>query len=483
MNKILKTIKYSLGIMVILAFASISMGQVVYADTPSDYGSGSYYDYTPDYGSGSYYNYTPDYGSGSYYNYTPDYGSGSYYDSSPTYTDNTSGNGYGTDYGYYYGDNCGSSCDTTNYGTDQGYYYGNNCDTSCDTASNDYGYGGSGGGYGGCSYGCGSSNSGSYGMPSYNSYGTPSYNPPSYNYNPTPTYYNPPSSNGSGAIVVNNNNNNTNNNTNNNNVVVNIPPVNTVTPPPPPPPPVYNNLTAYCVGTPSNPQIGDNVTWRVYASGGNGNYNYSWRGDVSGNNTTENANYYNSGTESASVRVTTSNGDSFTTDQCEVNVQPRGSTISNVTVYTPPTGTPSAGVFLSQIPATGISPTMKLALFILGLFLWSAFGAYMILERRKMGTLATAGINASDMEDEADEVVTEPTESIPADDLESNLSFRARENNVLISRDGLAVIMNRANGNQGEAENILSQLVSKVSRNDGDYATLNGEKINKLLNS
>ncbi len=42
-------------------------------------------------------------------------------------------------------------------------------------------------------------------------------------------------------------------------------------------------------------------------------------------------------------------------------------------------GTPSAGVFLSHVPSTGISFNLKMALFFIGLFMWSAFGAFMIL--------------------------------------------------------------------------------------------------------
>ncbi|MBU3668718.1 MAG: hypothetical protein FGM57_01980 [Candidatus Taylorbacteria bacterium] len=59
------------------------------------------------------------------------------------------------------------------------------------------------------------------------------------------------------------------------------------------------------------------------------------------------------------------------------------------TYYTQPTysyssaqtGTPVSGVFLNQVPATGISFGLKVTLFTLGLLLWSAFGAYIVYRK------------------------------------------------------------------------------------------------------
>jgi hypothetical protein len=374
------------------------------------------------------------------------------------YTDNSGYNwgGYGYNDGYSgYSDPCSYGC-----GYDSGYYGGYDC-----CGYSDYGYGGYdccsyGGGYGG--YDCCSYSGGYSSMPSIN------LNYQSQNQNQH--------QNQSQSTSVNVTNHNTN--TNNNNVVVNVPNGGTNNNPPP----TYSNLSAYCVGSPSNPGIDDDVTWQAYASGGNGNYNYSWSGDTSGSSRTEIENYGSSGTKNATVQVRSGDGQSVTAS-CSVRVQPRGSTVSNVSVYQQPyypqpLGTPSAGVYLSQIPATGISPTMKLALFVLGLALWSAFGAYMVLEKRKMSTLALAGTVSSfeNVGSDSVKVIENPVANVG-----DNLSVLAREKNVLISRDGVEAIVARANGNQAEAENILSTLIGKVSRNEGDYATLNAEKINKLI--
>ena len=60
---------------------------------------------------------------------------------------------------------------------------------------------------------------------------------------------------------------------------------------------------------------------------------------------------------------------------------------SNVTLLRDNTtnlGTPVSGVFLSQVPATGIGFGLKMTLFTLGLVLWSIFAAFMIARRNKV---------------------------------------------------------------------------------------------------
>ncbi len=380
--------------------------------------------------------------------------------------------------------NC-DSCDyqSGNYPTEDVY----NCD-SCNT------YGGySGGSFsGGLSYGCNSCfYGGGYNYPTShgcNSCSTPpviNNTPPAHNNNTNVNVNQANSSSTSSSTANANNYINFNpiiSNNNPVNVTVNVPRGENQT--------NNQNLTAYCTANPSNPVIGTNVTWQASASGGTGSYTYSWNGDVSGYGQTVSTTYYNAGTKNAYV-IVNSNGQQVTAN-CSTNVQPNGGTISNTVVYQQPyqpTGTPSAGVFLNQIPATGITPGLKMALFVLGLTMWSAFGAYMILQKRKLAgsALAFAGINASRMDaDEVDnsDVMTEPVmEDQNQDNIESNLSFRARENNVLISRDGLEAIINRSGTNAHAAETLLMNVISKVSRNEGNYATLNSEKINTILNA
>lgn len=83
-------------------------------------------------------------------------------------------------------------------------------------------------------------------------------------------------------------------------VVVNPPPV-VVTPPPP----VYQALSATCYPSTAQVNIGNSVQWVAYASGGNGNYAYTWNGTDGFNSNGQAAymTYYSSGVKTASVTV------------------------------------------------------------------------------------------------------------------------------------------------------------------------------------
>ncbi len=175
----------------------------------------------------------------------------------------------------------------------------------------------------------------------------------------------------------------------------------------------YNNLTAYCVATPASATIGQNVVWTVYATGGNnygynngynngyntgyGNYSYSWTGTDGlsyGNASAIQKVYSTPGTKTATVTVY-SNGQTITAN-CSMNVIGAGTPVSNVTVIRQPTaGTPVSGVFLSQVPDTGIEFNMKVALFTIGLLLWSAFLGYVMVSRKKAKTAFAANANPS----------------------------------------------------------------------------------------
>ncbi|MEN9649340.1 MAG: hypothetical protein RL094_307 [Candidatus Parcubacteria bacterium] len=155
-------------------------------------------------------------------------------------------------------------------------------------------------------------------------------------------------------------------------------------------PPTGNSISAYCVATPSSVGINQTVTWNVYASGGNGNYGYYWSGTDSlfGYSQYIQKSYSYAGTKQASVTVT-SGGQSITAT-CNADVT--GGSVSNVNVYRQPTsGTPVSGVFLNQVPDTGINWSLKTTLFAAGLLMWSAFVAYMVIARRKQSLALASG--------------------------------------------------------------------------------------------
>ncbi|MEI6553269.1 MAG: PKD domain-containing protein [bacterium] len=136
----------------------------------------------------------------------------------------------------------------------------------------------------------------------------------------------------------------------------------------------YVNMTATCVATPVNANVGDNVIWTVYPVGGNGSYTYSWSGSDGlsyGNAYQIQQRYTTPGTKTATVTVYSTNGQSIVAT-CNTNI------IGSVSA-----GKPISGIYLNEVPATGISFNLKIALYILGLILWSAFVGLMVVEKKK----------------------------------------------------------------------------------------------------
>ncbi len=137
----------------------------------------------------------------------------------------------------------------------------------------------------------------------------------------------------------------------------------------------YNtNITATCLATPINASVGSNVVWTVYPIGGNGSYTYSWTGTDGlsyGNAYQIQQRYTTPGTKTATVTVYSTYGQSVVAT-CSTNII--GSVIQ---------GTPISGIYLNEVPATGIDFNLKVALYSLGIILWSAFVGFMIVERKK----------------------------------------------------------------------------------------------------
>lgn len=302
-------------------FAVLMIPTLTSAGSTGSYGSDSF-----DYGgwgewggnSPTYdYSYTPN------YSYTPSYSSPSY--SSPSYN-------YGSNYGSSY---------TPSYYTPS---------------------------YGGSSYG-------GYTLPSYNSSYTsssiPNTNYVSSDNKNTNTSANTNTSSSSARSDSNSNSTSSssavavNNNVNNNNVYVYTNPTGNAV--------VHNPqhqvLNVYCTITPSNPKVGQTVTATAYATGGIGNYTYTWGGDinaVSGASTSFTS--YTTGTKN--ITVTVRSDQEIVTKSCNVTFESNNYVYGNYyNSYTPSytggssvnltpgitSGTPVSGVYLSQLPATGLS--------------------------------------------------------------------------------------------------------------------------------
>lgn len=139
-----------------------------------------------------------------------------------------------------------------------------------------------------------------------------------------------------------------------------------------------DDLDAYCKASPNDGETGDRIKWTVYPDGGDGDYDYDWDGDenLNGDDKSITKTYDHEGRKEAEVRVK-SDGDSVTV-RCYADIEDDKVVVYNPPTYTPPTG----GIYLSSIPATGISPTMKVSLFVTGLLMWSAFLAYLYIARK-----------------------------------------------------------------------------------------------------
>jgi hypothetical protein len=138
----------------------------------------------------------------------------------------------------------------------------------------------------------------------------------------------------------------------------------------------YNNLNLSCTVNNASLAIGQTAIWNTSVYGGNGNYYYSWSGTdgIYGNSSSISKAFNTIGSKYATVTVT-SDG------------QTKSLTCPTVVVgglVYPNNGTPASlsSVYLNQVPYTGIGDNPKFIAFILGLFMFSALGAYMIVSRK-----------------------------------------------------------------------------------------------------
>lgn len=184
-----------------------------------------------------------------------------------------------------------------------------------------------------------------------------------------------------------------------------------------------NNLGVYCIANPTNASVGQTVVWTAYVTGGNSSYyTYSWYGTDGlsyGNANSIQKSYQTAGSKTATVTVYGNNNQSVSAS-CYTNITGYTAPISNVTVIRQPTvGTPVSGVYLSQIPATGIAGSMKVALFALGLIIWSAFVGYILVSRKNKLALVSGNGNGLGGANSANASDLTPAQRIQAFKLEN----------------------------------------------------------------
>lgn len=258
---------------------------------------------------------------------------------------------------------------------------------------------------------------------------------------------------------------------------------------PPYNPPHYNNLSVSCSANQSSAYVGDSIYWSADASGGNGNYSYSWSGTdgLYGNNYSAYRSYNTAGTKYANLTVY-SNGQSVTRT-CSVYVNNRYAPITYAqptypTTYQPTYVAPTnyGGVSLSQVPYTGLESNLKVILFTLALIAWSAIVTYIVLLRKRnklafatVSTGAAEAVSADDAQQFARQEVL-MGQSNMLDDLQSF----ARSKNVIISADALEAIADMSGNDQNRAEALLSSLANRHA-NGTDWTTLDFNKVQSAV--
>jgi len=314
----LKTNKQIKQIIIIALFAMFTLPSTVLAGTTGSYGSGSWGGNSG--GWGSWGGGSPSYSSSPTYSYRPVYSSGS------SYTPSYGGSNYGgyslPTYGSSY---TSSSIPSSNYTSNTTSNKNNNKNNNKNANSNT------------------------------NTLNNKNNNANNNTNNNTSNSNSNSSSTSSASAVA------SSNNINNNNVYVYTNPTGNAV--------VYNPahqaLDGYCVITPSNPRTGQTVTATAYATGGIGNYRYTWGGDinaVSGASTSFTS--YTTGIKY--INITIRSDQEIITKTCTVtfennsrnygnynNSYSSGSSVNLTPGIT--SGTPVSGVYLSQLPATGLS--------------------------------------------------------------------------------------------------------------------------------
>jgi hypothetical protein len=150
--------------------------------------------------------------------------------------------------------------------------------------------------------------------------------------------------------------------------------------------PPVNPIGAYCVATPATAFINQNVTWTMYVNGniwGATSYNWSGTDGLFGNSAQITRSYNFPGPKTASVTAFV-NGQGVSAT-CATTVF-ANTVASNVTVIRdqpPVTGVPVSGVFLNQVPATGIDFGPKMIVITLAMIAWSVLVGYVFYRYNK----------------------------------------------------------------------------------------------------
>ena len=276
-----------------------------------------------------------------------------------------------------------------------------------------------------------------------------------------------------------------------------------------------SNLEASCSANPSSANVGESITWNANASGGAGSYySYSWSGTDSlyGSYSSVSKQYQTTGQKSATVTVTS--GGQSVSRTCYTNINHVPST---VTVNRTGGPTQTGGVYLSQVPYTGIGSNGKIVLFLLALLGWSGFVSYFLMRRKakrlgisvpeliKMSEISPSfafamssafpSMKSNAVKTKAVKAVQEAKENVApkvqfAQSMARHstveaLETKARGLKTLVSADGLEFIAEKAEDNHQAAIAMLDQVASHYrsldKENGGDWMVITKDKIAAVI--
>jgi hypothetical protein len=123
---------------------------------------------------------------------------------------------------------------------------------------------------------------------------------------------------------------------------------------------------------------------------GYSNYNNGYNGYGNGTNGFTYTYPTTSYTSYPNTTYTYTNPVTYTSPATTYSSYPTSTYVSSSNV-----GRSVSGVFLSQVPATGIGFGLKMTLFTLGLLLWSMFAAYMIARKKSSSTVAATSASVA----------------------------------------------------------------------------------------
>ena len=271
-----------------------------------------------------------------------------------------------------------------------------------------------------------------------------------------------------------------------------------------------------CIVNPQIGNIGDSFTFTASSTGGVAASTtiYSWSGDENATGTSASITKSFSSVGTKNITVNATSGTQSASSQCSIvvnsvlsggggvgggsyiNYGGGGGPVSSVNLIQEPGGK-VAGVFLSQVPYTGIGSNMKIAFFSLALLVWSFIIAYYLVKKTAEknrpyafasmpATMEQFAIEETKIEDTQPEIQIQTTPiGHSHEEIVGVLEVRARELETLISADGLETIVKASHGNKNNAVIVLDSLVGTYKSADeemeNNWTVLNREKINKAL--